>query len=355
MPSRPNVGGGGNINNRPNFGGGNTNINRPNVGGGNTNINRPTVGIGNRPAIGSNNTFNKTNNVAVNRPVNVNNRATQINRGINVNRPNGVYRPGYAHYHDYHGGWHHGYWNNYRPWVYGSVGLATGLLLGGTGSSATYANPYYDAAPADATPYYDYSQPIQVPEPEQVVDAAPEMSVDAPEAVPPAPAPEPPVDEKATAANKFLDDARTAFKANDYDKAQAAINQAIAQLPNDATLHEFNALIFFAKKQYREGAAAIYAVLAAGPGWDWDTMKDLYPDTKTYTDQLRALEEFCKANPMAASARFLLAYHYLVLGSTDAAAKVLKSVVTLQPDNELAAHILKSITQEDANRPVPGM
>ena len=245
---------------------------RPAVIGGNTVV-RPNVG---------GNTINRGNfnNVNVNRNLNVN-RAL-VNNGINVNRPNGIYRPGYAYYHNYYGSWHHGYWNswNYRPWLWGGAGFATGLILGSTAPAVVYANPYYDPGP-DIVPVYDYSQPIAVPQPVEV----PSVPVDGD--VPPPPdqpaPPQPPVqpsDENSTAAVNLLNESRDAFMKNDYDKAQQAIDKAVKLLPNDPTLHEFRALVLFARADYREAAAAIYAVLAVGPGWDWDTLRTR--STRTY-------------------------------------------------------------------------
>ena len=99
------------------------------------------------------------------------------------------------------------------------------------------------------------------------------------------------------------------------------MEQAIAALPSDAALHEFRALTLFAQGKYTEAAAALYAVLAAGPGWDWKTMSDLYPDNDTYTAQLRALEEYVKDNRKDPQVRFLLGYNYMVLDDRAAAAE----------------------------------
>ena len=46
--------------------------------------------------------------------------------------------------------------------------------------------------------------------------------------------------------------------------------------------------MLFALKRYDEAAAALYAVLSVGPGWDWTTLISLYADPETYTQQLRA-------------------------------------------------------------------
>ena len=133
----------------------------------------------------------------------------------------------------------------------------------------------------------------------------------------------------ATGASRLLGEGRDLFKAGKYADAQAKAEQAIAKLPSDAALHEFRALTLFAQGKYQDASAALYAVLAAGPGWNWETMRDLYGDPAEYTKQLRALEQFVKGKPDAGYGHFLLAYHYLVLGSKDAAVTELRQVTRI--------------------------
>ena len=108
-------------------------------------------------------------------------------------------------------------------------------------------------------------------------------------------------------------------------------------------MHEFRALCLFATKDYQQAAAAVYAVLSIGPGWDWNTVSGLYPDANAYTQQLRALENYCNENPQAPHARFLLAYHYLLEGHDAEAATELEAVIELQPKDQLAVQLLKSL------------
>jgi hypothetical protein len=103
----------------------------------------------------------------------------------------------------------------------------------------------------------------------------------------------------------------------------------------------------FAQGRYKDAAATLYAVLAAGPGWDWETMRGLYPDEETYTRQLRTLEEYVRKNPAAGYARFVLAYQYLVLGAKDAAVKQLREVVRVEPQDKLSAALLDALTTPD--------
>jgi hypothetical protein len=119
-------------------------------------------------------------------------------------------------------------------------------------------------------------------------------------------------------------------------------------MPNDAALHEFRALCLFALQQYNEAAAALYAVLTAGPGWDWVTLSGLYPSVSVYTQQLRALEAYCGQNPSSAPARFVLAYHYLTAGHTLAALQQLKEVTALQPQDGLAPQLARQLAPPPA-------
>ena len=103
--------------------------------------------------------------------------------------------------------------------------------------------------------------------------------------------------------------------------------------------------MLFARGDYGAAAGAVYSVLSAGPGWDWPTLRGLYADPETYTRQLRALEKAQKDNPEDPPVPFLLAYHYLTLGATDAAVKELEVVGRLSPKDELSANLLKMLKE----------
>jgi tetratricopeptide (TPR) repeat protein len=286
-------------------------------------VKHPVVGIGNRP-------------VAVNPHV-------MVNRNVYIPRGNAYYRPGWAHYQPYYNSWHHGYWGGWyaRPWYWFGAGVAAGWL-GAPPPTVVYADPYWVPVPS---PVYDYSQPIPVPDP---------VEVPTDPNVPPMPPAQD--DPNAAQAAQILEQGRQAFLANDFDSALKFADQAVRLSPKDTTLHEFRALVLFAQQRYQDAAATIYAVLAVGPGWDYTTMVSFYRDPQTYTNQLRALETYAKANPKNAPARFLLAYHYLTLDHRDAAAGMLRDVVALQPNDHLAAYLLQMLQNPAlANRPAPGM
>lgn len=203
---------------------------------------------------------------------------------------------------------------------------------------------------------YDYSQPlvsydtsyaypttVAAPaDPGVPITAAPTTAVPVATAeAPPAATPLPPgVTQEALDA---FNQARDTFYQGDYAGALTLVDKALKQMPKDAATHEFRALVLFALGKYQDAASTVYAVLSVGPGWDWTTLSSMYPDVATYTEQLRKLEGFVKANADSSPAHFLLAYHYITAGHKDAAAKQLKEVLSLTPDNALAKNLLAGI------------
>ncbi len=256
------------------------------------------------------------------------------------------YHPGWHHHdwhhHDYyHHDWYHGNWHEHwdhawHGWPYGWVGAGWGLSASAPWSwgYCNYENPYYTTPIVVGSTTIDYSQPIASgAAPAKPADQASDRSLSTDE------------------GNRLLDTARQSFLQGDYSAALSSVDKAIAKQPGDLAAYEFRGLICFANKQYKEAAAAIYTVLSAGPGWNWTTLCDFYSDLDIYTKQLRALEQYVKANPKAGDARFLLAYQYLTCGYNDAAAKQLKEVAQLNPKDRLAAQLAASLTPAEEKQP----
>jgi len=76
---------------------------------------------------------------------------------------------------------------------------------------------------------------------------------------------------------------------------------------------------------------------------DWTTMSSLYGNVDDYTQQLRKLEAWCKSHPTDASAYFVLAYQYLVIGSQEQATAALRIVVKDQPKDATAKKMLDAL------------
>ena len=340
-----------------------TTVNRPNIDGGN----RPDFGFNDRPAINNGTRPDWNDHPAIDNHPNINNRPNAGTRpgsdiwsrdwthngnwnhnadwrqNINSWANNHPYHPWYNHYDHWHGNWIHGYWPYWPggyPWAWFGAGTAIGWWAS-PGTSYVYSNPYYVEPTDYSDDYYNYSQPIPPPaqDPAAVVESADSPTTDGQTTNADA------GDANTQQAMASFNAGRALFKQGNYQGALDKVDDAITLLPSDATLHEFRGACLFALKRYQEAAATIYAVLAAGPGWDWDTMKALYPDTATYTAQLRALEAYKKAHLDEPDASFLLAYEYLVLGFPDQAESELEQVVKLQPNDKLSAAILQALQQ----------
>ncbi len=279
--------------------------------------------------------------------------ANHNNQGLNYPGAAGaVAGAGYANhnqYDQYHPGMgyanygHYGYAGGMGGYGgYGGYGYGSGVGAWGMGSPtygwgySNYNNAYYGlpqagagqlAAPtqARAASAYDYSQPINTT----------------------AAAPAAPVVSQATAG---FDQAGDAFKQGNYPLAVQLAEQALGQMPNDPNIHQLVALGQFAQGQYDQAAAPLYAVLTIGPGWNWTTLISEYADANAYTQQLRALEAYIRANPQSAPAHFVAGYHYLTQGHNDAAAKQFEKAAGLQPSDKLSAQLAAQL-QPPASQP----
>jgi len=257
------------------------------------------------------------------------------------------------HHIDHHGDWYHGCWHGgWYPgagwgymWNNYPVATAFGLTTWGVNRVAYgwgywgYTNPY-----AATSVTYNYSQPIVVYS--DGGNAALGSSATAPAAGP------------SEAGMTAFEEARAAFRDGDSAKALTLLDTTLKTMPSDTAVHEFRSLVLFSLKKYPEAAAAAYAVLAAGPGWDWTTMIGLYGEPDTYTKQLRSLEEFARGNPKSSDAHFLLGYHYLICSYAENASTQFKIAAAQTPNDKLLKQLIAMTTPPDESKsteppPVP--
>lgn len=325
------------------------NINRPSVGNninnGNININRPSIGVGNRPGAGN---INVGNNINIGNSVNIGNRP--------VNRPNWDLDPGYSrpgwgiNSNDWHNNWHnncinnrynwyngcwHGYWGSswYAPVAWGAVGWGLNSWTSGWGNNVAYYNPYYAVPVVSQEMPYDYSQPVVINNYVSSDSASNGGDTQVTQQ-----------NSQERAALAAFDNGLDKFKSADYRGALSDFDKALKMLPGDAVVHETRCLALFAVADYSKAAAGLNSYLAVAPGMDWTTMSGLYGNIEDYTTQLRSLERYTVANPSDASSHFVLAYHYLVTGSKEAATEALGVVVSNQPKDVTAKRMFDALS-----------
>ena len=239
-------------------------------------------------------------------------------------------------YYGHHNGWYHGaltdHWGDHwqHMWSDHTAAMVLGTTMWGLNRMNywfgydSYANPYYTEPLVIDNTTINYSQPLAAP----------------PDMVASPPATENPLPPGVTQEGmKNFDAALGAFYDGKFKEALQLTNKALATMPKDAVIHEFRALVLFSMGNYKEAAATLHPVLAVGPGWDWTTMSSLYPGN--YTPHFRALETWVGDNPKAPEGHFVLAYHYMTQGHTEAAADELKEVLKLTPNDTVSAQLLK--------------
>ncbi len=288
-----------------------------NSSSGNNRFNQSGSGTRNNNGNRNNNNFNNKNysnkNFSNKNYTGNNNKYNHANNSWNNNQ----------HYNHQHDNWHHGNWNNlnHHPvavgvGIWGAWSVGTRIYSSGYYS---YSNPYYaESSVVEEVPAVNYSVPID-----------PSLTTD----------------DTGGGMNEF-DIAIAEFKNGNYPKALELTNSALKAIPNDASIHEFRALVLFSMGNYTESASAIYSLLSIGPGWDWKTMSSLYSSTAVYTQQLRTLENYCRENKKDPASRFLLAYHYITCGHIEYAVKELRVVLSITPDDQLAKKLIATFEPE---------
>jgi len=244
--------------------------------------------------------------------------------------------------------WLYGGGGSYSDGAYGTSNSGYGYDASGYGSgySSGYSNPYSTGSAATVS--------------DSGVNAA---SADANSSTTPTTGNETPTssrDDASATVTQRMDMAMRAFKGGHYAAAQKECEQAIELQKTNDNLHEFRALCQFAQGNYKDAAATLHTLLAAGPGWNWSTVSAFYASAQSYTTQLRTLERFIRENATDAAARFVAAYHYFVIDARDAALHQLREVATLQPQDKLSAGIVQALEKAKTNngavadKPVPG-
>ena len=254
-------------------------------------------------------------------------------------------------YYGHHNGWYHGgwagNWGNYwsHMWSEHTAAMVLGTTIWGLNrmgywfGTGSYENPYYSEPLVVENTTINYSEPFAAP-PADVASTEPGKEPELPPGV-------------TKEGMKHFDAARASFFERDYPAALQSTNKALASMPKDAVIHEFRSLVLYALGKYKDSATALHPVLAVGPGWDWTTMRSLYPDIDTYTKQMRALENYVGDNPKAPDGHFLLAYHYLTLGHADHAAKELQQVQKLVPNDTVSAQMLHMLGKSSSPPQAP--
>ncbi|MCC9608505.1 hypothetical protein LOC68_09935 [Blastopirellula sp. JC732] len=273
---------------------------------------------------------NITNNTVVNNTTidrSRNNYDYSDNRYSNNYGRGGYRNDGYRDpYRQLHYHWQPSTWaGSYRPaysYTYSnySTGGASWMTISGTGPM--FVNPYF-VRPTTSTVIFDYSRPIVLRRPDYADSTADLI--------------------RSEQAIKRFDEARLLFRRGQYAAANVLIDDAIRLLPDDPTLHQFRALVLFARGEYHEAAEVLYSVLAVSQGWDGATVAKLYDSVDLYFLQSQSLEQALFDNKEDYALRFLLAYHYVLQGNFHDAKGLLTTLYVANPNDEVVKNFLLAV------------
>jgi hypothetical protein len=144
-------------------------------------------------------------------------------------------------------------------------------------------------------------------------------------------------------SSQFLTSAREAFRSGDYSDALRLASHAAVESPKDAKAHELMSLAMFAFKDYRGANVEAHEALALGPPADWPTLYRYYEDLPTYSKQLDSLADYTRDHQDAMDARFVLAYHNLMMGHKDAAKTQLEAISAKMSKDRVAGQLLRDL------------
>ena len=184
------------------------------------------------------------------------------------------------------------------------------------GPSYTYCNPY---CVAGVTSVYDYSQPLGPAGDDQQLSEI---------------------------ASTYFAEAREAFYAGDLKTAMEKIELAIKEMPSNSDLHQFRSLVLFSMKEFRQAAASAHVALTAGPGWNWDTLQKLVPLSGTLHGRAASLGGNSRPKQTRPGDSLSVGLSLPDAQPCRIGGEGTDQVVALEPRDELAAKILKTITDK---------
>ena len=150
---------------------------------------------------------------------------------------------------------------------------------------------------------------------------------------------------------KLLAVPREAFRKGDFNKALKGALDAAEKKPKDSTVQQFVSLVYFALGKYEKSASAAHTALHHGFYWKWKDLSRHYAKTEVYTRHLRSLEKHVREHPASVESRFLIAYHYLMLGHTKAGRSLLSRVAKERPKDEVVRRLLQPEKREGSKTP----
>lgn len=146
-------------------------------------------------------------------------------------------------------------------------------------------------------------------------------------------------------ANEVYKTAMNAFQEQRYSDAALLFQQLMVTRSNSELAPLMLAQAKFAEGEFLSAgeqlADALTKVAPSRWGEPVKQYRELYPQVRLYSQQIKALQEFVKLNSDKFSAQLLIGYHYGYLGYRQDAIKHLRLAQGLSPENQVVAKLLQ--------------
>ncbi len=130
------------------------------------------------------------------------------------------------------------------------------------------------------------------------------------------------------------------FRSADFAKAAAQIQQAESTSTEKHLPDPFHSLCRFAVGDFEGAAEKAYAASARTRIWSWEQLRGYYGNPDAYAQQYSKLQNAAKQPSAAASLRFLLGYHHLMLGHRQDATEEFERVLKQLPNDPVTMNLL---------------
>ena len=222
------------------------------------------------------------------------------------------------------------------------------------------AEPVY-GVPAEEAPPSIERYPEQTPETEPSSPENREIPRTSPPVQPSTVTPPEPLEVDVPTAEEYAQQGESAFRSGDYKEAVRAWRHTLLEDPKNGVLVLMLAQALFEMAEYEEAAGAVQQGILLLEEDKWAVVvgnyRDLYGNAQDYVDQLKDLENQVKEKSDSPAHRFLLAYHYAMLGYPKEAVRELDKLLELAPNDQIgrklrdrfAAKIIKPSETDSAN------
>jgi len=138
-------------------------------------------------------------------------------------------------------------------------------------------------------------------------------------------------------------EARQALKQRQFDLAVRMIDQALQRSPNSSDLLQLKSLVLMLHGDFTSAAAFAHAGLSSGVLLNRPALLALVPTEAEYAQRLQMLQSKVRTSPDNADFQFLLAYHLLSAGDTQAGRTALLAARDRLPNDQLIPVLLAQL------------